>query len=83
MSMYKDQTGKMSAGREEAEEQFDSEQLRSKNLAFAIILTLLQLGIAFAYGFLIYSPPSLINITSVVTCVGFAILIIAGSSPLS
>ena len=46
MSMYKDQTGKVSAGREEAEEQFDSEQLRSKNLAFAIILTLLQLGIA-------------------------------------
>jgi hypothetical protein len=57
---------------------FESDALRRKNLAFAIIMTLIQIAFCLLYGFLFYTPAQLINITSIITIIAFAILIVAG-----
>lgn len=58
---------------------FESPELRRKNLTFAIIMTIIQAVFCFLYGFLIYTPAQLINVTSIVTIIFFAVLIVAGN----
>jgi hypothetical protein len=60
---------------------FTSESVRRNTLVFAILLVLLQIGISLVYGFFFFAPPNLINVGSVVTTIGLAILIVAGNSP--
>lgn len=59
---------------------FESDALKRKNLIFAIIMTIIQIAFCFLYGFLFYTPAQLINVTSIITIIAFAILIVAGIS---
>ena len=47
-------------------------------LGFAILMLLLQIGICLVYGFVINIPAMVVNLGSVLTMVGLAILVIAG-----
>lgn len=58
---------------------FESQELKSKNLKFAIVMTILQFCFCFLYGFLFYSPAEIINVSSIVTMISLALLIVAGT----
>lgn len=64
---------------EAGEPLLESEAMRKKNLVFAIILTCIQIAFCFLYGFLFVTPPSLINVSSIITAIGLAILVIIGT----
>lgn len=57
---------------------FESDNLKTKNLIFAIVFTIIQFFFCFIYGFLYYTPAEMFNVTSVVTAIFMAILIVAG-----
>ena len=50
------------------------------NLAFGILLILLQVGSSIVYGFCITNTFSYINVTSIIITIGLAMLTIAGTS---
>lgn len=59
---------------------FTSPYIQRNALIFSIFMGLLQIGLSFLYGFLIFIPTQYINIGSVITMIALAILIIAGKS---
>lgn len=42
-------------------------------------MTIFQITICFLYGFLFYTPPEIINVSSIITMICLALLIVAGN----
>lgn len=61
-------------------ELFENDATRGHNFCFAIILLILQFIFCFLYGFLFRVQPQTINVASIITAIGLAILIVPGTN---
>lgn len=58
---------------------YTSKSVYRNSLIFAILMIIIQVAVCLIYGLLFYAPPQLINVSSIITTIGLAILIIAGN----